>query len=137
MPALEVDSKLVAIDPLEPEFVEAILLDDKPRTEGFVPKNIDEAIARFKDSVAASSYASSVILVHGSLGPLLSHDFIEVVARLKLSRLSTNEVLRAIRVNSAAIYEDVRASALRVVALNYIRELVWLRRATSPKSRGY
>jgi len=112
------------------------LLDDKPRTEGFVPKNIDEAIARFKDSVAASSYALSVILVHGGLD-LLSYDFIEVTARLKLSRLSTNEVLRAIRVYSAAIYEDMRVSALRVAALNYVRELVWLRRGYPPESRGY
>ena len=86
------------------------MLDDKPRTEAFVLKNIDEALARFKGSEATSSYALSVILVHGSLD-LLSYDFIEVAARLKLSRLSTNEVLRAIRVNSAAIYENMCASA--------------------------
>jgi len=53
VPALKVESELAAIDPLEPEFVEAILLRNESRVRDFVPKSAGEAVEKFRNSILA------------------------------------------------------------------------------------
>jgi len=68
-PALETQGRLIAVDPIEVELVEAAAALNKDLSR-FAPKTVEKAVEAFFKSLYASGYLSCVSLIHG-LKPIL------------------------------------------------------------------
>ena len=127
VPAISKDGKILGIDPLEPDFVKALLTGDEVTIEKYVPKSYSEALDRFSVSLIHSSYASILALIHNSIDPLLNTKFIDHAVRLELvSSLSKDKLIEEIKLRSRDIFESLKDKMVRVAAKNYLREVVWI-----------
>jgi len=122
VPALAIGGRLVAVDPLEPQFVEGLATGGSIRE--FIPLSDVEVVERFINSVKASSY----LMIHLALGGLsieevLSTNFPEVAARVYFSGLSGSYVREVILSRMGTLAEALASSYLRSVAYSYVRDV--------------
>ncbi len=126
VPALEVKGRLVAVDPIDVELIEAIVFNED--LSRFAPKTVEEAVEAFFKSLYASGYLSCVSLIHGLEVILKDVSVLKLLTRLSLgSTLKTSEVVEGVRKQLTKDEGNkVRNSLLNVCFKNYVRELIWL-----------
>lgn len=122
IPSLVAEGRVVAVDPLEPEFIESLLTGNP--IQRFVPTTREEIIERF----AASVKSSGLLAIHMVLGglkleDLVTTDFPEVAARTYFSKLPGNSVREAVLSERNRIEEELKGSLIRSVAFSYVRDL--------------
>ena len=118
VPWLSLDGEPAAVDPVDGEEVEAIIRGVKLNP----PRDVLKA---YMDSILASSYASSVALLHGSLEPVAFRSLAKAALRYPLTRLDPEPLLETVKSEGRSLYGDLEAKIARVVAVNYVRELYW------------
>ena len=136
VPALEVNGKIVAIDPLEPEFVKNIIngLD----VSVYVPLNDEQIIKRFIDSVLASSYIAIQIYFGGmTVNDIIHTSFIEYALRTYFSKLDLNRVRKVLLNRINYIHDTILKVIPRIVAINYLRDLSITRGGKIDKSEAF
>ncbi len=124
VPALEVGGELVAVDPLEPEFVAAVLRDDRESLRAYVPRNSGEAVERFARSFIYSSYLMTLEYLSGNaLEAALRSSFARASIRARF--MGAEDSRRLVTSLSKGI-EEVRSRVSeyleRVVAYTFLRE---------------
>lgn len=123
VPALSVGDQVVAVDPLEPLFIENLVTGGSIRE--FVPFSDVEIVERFIDSVKASSYLMTYLALGGlNIESLLSTSFPEVATRVYFSGLSGSYVRKVISANKDKIVEALAGSYTRSVAYSYVRDVM-------------
>lgn len=123
VPALSVGNQIVAVDPLEPLFVENLITGNSIRE--FVPFSDVEIVERFVSSVKASSYLMTYLALGGlSVESLLSTSFPEVAARVYFSGLSGSYVREVILAGRDRVVEALAGSYARSVAYSYVRDVM-------------
>jgi len=123
IPALEVNGKIVAIDPLEPQFVEGVIrgLD----ISDYIPESDEKIIKRFVDSVRASSYVSIKIYFGGlMIEHLINSSFTEYALRTYYSKKDIVYIRKLLMENIESIKELIDKTIPKIVAINYLRDLV-------------
>ncbi|MEM2208272.1 MAG: hypothetical protein QXG17_06240 [Sulfolobales archaeon] len=123
VPALVVDSKVVAVDPIEPEFVKALLFNENIRS--FVPVLEHEIVERFVKSVKSSSYVVLHVLLGGlSLGDLITSEFTDAATRTYFSGLSKDYARSVLLSRAEGIAGELLESSIRSVAYSFLRDAV-------------
>lgn len=123
VPALAYDDRMVAVDPIEPEFIEAILLGKDLRR--YVPVAEHEVVERFVNSARSSSYVMLHMLLGGlSFGELVSSEFTEMAARTYFSGLSGDYVRGVLMRRSEAVEAELAAASIRSAAYSFLRDVV-------------
>jgi len=136
IPALEVNGIIVAIDPLEPEFVERIVNDLDVST--YIPLNNDQIIKRFIDSVLASSYlAIQIYFGNMSLNDIIYTSFIEYALRTYFSKLDLNRIRETLLNRMDYIQNTILKVIPRIVAINYLRDISITRGGKIDKSEVF
>jgi len=125
VPALETQGRLIAVDPIEVELVEAAALNED--LSRFAPKTVEEAVEAFFKSLYASGYLSCVSLIHG-LKPILKDlSAVRLLAKLRLgTTLKTSEVTEGILKKMETSKDEVRSKLAYICFKNYVREHIWL-----------
>jgi len=122
VPALEVNGKIAAIDPVEPEFIESVINDlDISR---YIPLDNEQIIKRFIDSILASSYlAIQIYFSEMSLNDVIDTSFTEYALRTYFSRLDLNRIRETLLNKMNYIQDTVSKVIPRIVAINYLRDM--------------
>lgn len=118
VPWLSLNGEPAAADPVRGEEVEAII-----RGANISPPR--DPLKAYMDSVLASSYASSLALLHGSLEPAAFTSLAKAALRYPLTRLDPGPLLETVKSEGRSLYESFEARIARVVAVSYVRELYW------------
>ncbi|MCX8209171.1 MAG: hypothetical protein N3G79_05990 [Sulfolobales archaeon] len=121
VPALAIGKSIVAVDPLEPEFVESLLLGRDLRA--YVPVDEGEIVERFVKSAKSSSY----VMLHALLGGLNLEDvvdteFARAAVRTYFTGLSDEYVRRALLARSSEVGEELSKSSVRSAAHSFLRD---------------
>ncbi len=123
VPSLALGGRVVAVDPLEPEFVEALLLSRSLRE--YVPAAEHEVVERFVRSAKSSGYIMLHVLLGGMrLADVLSTDFVEMAARTYFSGLDGDYVKRAITSRAEDVERELAESSVKSVAYSFLRDVV-------------
>lgn len=117
VPWIVVNDRPAAGDPIGLDEIEALL-----EGRGIPPRDPVEA---FKTAVMHSSFASSVMVVAGSIKPLLNDDFLSAATRQPLTGVSVSAVADALLSRSREIYEELVDKSVRLLGVGYVRELYW------------
>ncbi len=121
VPSLMIGGRVVAVDPLEPEFVEALLLGKSVRE--YVPVEEREVVERFVRSAKSSSYLMLHVLFGGlGLADLLATDFAEVAARAYFSGLSGDYIRRALLSRAGEVERELREHSVKSAAYGFLRD---------------
>ncbi len=124
VPALEFRGEIIAIDPLEPEFVEALILGDRERATEYIPRDKDEAIERAKKTIMYSGYLSLLVLLYGDTRIVWSREFLRRALRSRI--VPSNELFVDELLDNPVQEEEIHDSLLRVALMNYLRSIVWV-----------
>jgi len=124
VPAIRVGNELVAVDPLEPEFVAAIVKGDNDEIARYVPHSVGEAVERFSKSFIYSSYLMVLEYVGGgALEQAIKGSFARAAVRARYMEGGlADEVLRSLPGRVDEVREAVGEYLERVVAYSYLRE---------------
>ena len=118
VPWLLVNGEPAAADPLEPWEVEAVL-------EGRSLQPPSDPAESFMTSVMHSSYASSLVVLWGSLEPVLDKGFAKAVYRAPLTRVDVDKALGEVRERAGGLYGEWVDRLRRTLAVAFARELYW------------
>lgn len=123
VPALEINNKIVAIDPLEPEFIGRII--SKMDISTYIPLNSEQIIKRFLDSILASSYLV-IHLYFGriSLRNIINSSFTEYALRIYFSNLDLKRIKEVLLDRIDYIQSKISDIIPNIVAINYLRDLL-------------
>jgi len=126
VPALEIEGKLVAVDPLEPEFLEAVLRNDWGRLGAYVPRDEEEAIDRFIKSFIYSSYLMTLEYLSGeAVQAALRGSFARAAIRAWfMSAERAEQLIGALRGSIFKIKKRVSEYLEKVVAYTFLREIL-------------
>lgn len=126
VPALEVSGELVAVDPLEPEFVVAVLRNNRGGLKAYVPQNEGEAVERFAKSFIHSSYLMVLeYYSESALKAALTGSFALASIRAWFMEGSASKRLVTALVNNAEeIRERVNEYLEKAVAYAFLREVL-------------
>ena len=124
VPALEFRGEIIAIDPLEPEFVEALILGDREKVTEYIPKNRDEAIERAKKTIMYSGYLSLLVLLYGDTRIVWSREFLKRALRSRIE--PSNELFVDDLLDNPVQEKEIHDALLRVALMNYLRSIVWV-----------
>lgn len=108
----------VASDPVTPEEIEALIKGEE------VPVYRDPVEA-FMESVLHSVFASSQLVLWGSIEPMLNKDFVSASTRALLRGLRLNDLVVMLKERSAEIYDKLLEKTIRALSVSYTRELWW------------
>lgn len=123
VPALASDGRIVAVDPLEPEFIGALLLNKNIRN--YVPISEHEVIERFTRSAKSSGYIMLHVLLGGlSLDDLVSSEFTDMATRTYFSGLSRDYIRSVLLSRAEAIERELLESSVKSVAYSFIRDVL-------------
>lgn len=123
VPALMDYGRIVAIDPLEPEFIEAILLEKDLRS--YVPVKEHEIAERFVKSARSSGYIMLYTLLGGlSLEELVSSEFADMATRTYFSGLSRGYIRGVIISRTETIERELAEASVRSVAYSFLRDVL-------------
>jgi len=103
----------IAMDPINAEEVEAYLNGED--------YDIGDEIAFFKKSILYSAYASSIVLAHHSVKPLIQESFLYPALRVKQRNRNMSEWKRLLEERHDEIYEDVKETVARALSLAIVR----------------
>ncbi len=121
VPALVSEDNIIAIDPLEPELVAAILENDVVAIHRYVPKNGEEAVKRYTESIIASSYLMLKTILDPDLPRrLINTEFYDYALRTRLA--GTRDFRDYVERNVEKIILEANKYAPRITALNYLRD---------------
>ncbi|QOR94678.1 hypothetical protein IMZ38_01710 [Thermosphaera chiliense] len=118
VPWLLVNGEPAAADPLEPWEVEAVL-----EGRGLQPPG--DLAESFMTSVMHSSYASSLVVLWGSLEPVLDKGFAKAVYRAPLTHVDVDKALEKVREKAGELYDEWVDKLRRTLAVAFTRELYW------------
>jgi predicted thioredoxin/glutaredoxin len=123
IPAVYADGRLVLVDPVKPEDVEALLAG---RNEGGL--GVEEAVENFAAGVLYNQSLLSLALLHKSFKPLLDRELVEVLTRARYrGRLeAAGEAARAIAERDAELFAENYERMVKAAAYGLVRELYWL-----------
>ncbi|ABN69145.1 thioredoxin/glutaredoxin-like protein [Staphylothermus marinus F1] len=128
VPALaDANNNILAIDPLEPQLVEAYVNEDHEIVNKYIPNSKDDALERFINSILASSYLTSKILVYPEIvTKLIYSEFSNIALRTRLySNTALVEIFKNyIRENIGLVMEKINHYVPRIVSYNYLREII-------------
>jgi predicted thioredoxin/glutaredoxin len=122
VPWIEVNNQAIASDPIHPEFAEYLITGNKDKLSKYLPNDVDEAVEEFKRGLLASSYASSVILIHNSLDPILRSDFPIISSKLRLTSIKSDDLLIKLNARHSKILDDIKPKSIRILTRNFVRE---------------
>ena len=118
VPWLLVNSEPAAADPLEAWEVEAAL-------EGRGLRPPADPAESFMTSVMHSSYASSLVVLWGSLEPVLDKGFAKAAYRAPLTGVDVDKALEEVRGRMRELYDEWVDKLRRTLAVAFARELYW------------
>ncbi len=122
LPALASDDNMIAIDPLEPELLVAILENETETIHKYVPKNGEEAVKRYTESIIASSYLMLKTLLDPDLPHrLVNTEFYDYALRTILA--GTKDFRNYVEKNIEKIILEANKYAPKITALNYLRDI--------------
>ncbi|MCX8185322.1 MAG: hypothetical protein RMI56_03815 [Sulfolobales archaeon] len=122
VPALVIGRSIVAIDPLEPEFVESVLLGRDLRT--YVPVDEGEIVERFVKSAKFSSYVMLHTLLGGlNLEDVVDTEFARAAVRTYFTGLSDAYVRNALLARSSEVGEELSKSSVKSTAHSFLRDM--------------
>ncbi len=124
VPALEVGGELVGVDPLEPEYVIAVVQGESGEIGKYVPHDEAEALDRFTKSFIYSSYFMILEYLSGkAIEAALKSDFVHAAIRSRyVSRAKVDRFMNFLHMNIDSIRGRVKEYLERAVAYNYLRE---------------
>lgn len=124
VPALEVRGELVAVDPLEPEFVAAFLRNDWGGLKPYIPSNEAEALERFTRSFIYSSYLMTLEYFSGAaLQAVLRGPFARAAIRAWfMGDEESGRLINSLAENADEIRGRIGEYLERVVAYTFLRE---------------
>lgn len=126
VPWVVVDGEPAAADPVAPEEVEAMV-------EGRRLEPPRDPVRAFMETVMHSGYAASLVVVHGSLEPVLDRSLASAAVRAPLTGADPESVLSSVRDDMEALYEDWIDPLARVAGLAVARALYWARGRLEPE----
>jgi len=118
VPWVTVGSRVAAADPVSGEEVELMV-------KGVYRPQVGDPLENFKEALLASSYASSVALLHGDVGYAAFRELVEASIRAPFTGLDAGSVVEVVRRDGRSLYEELEVKLARVVAINYVRDLYW------------
>lgn len=125
VPALAIGEKIVALDPLEPGFVESVLVGGDIRS--YVPVLEHELVDRFIRSARSSSYVMLHVLLGGlSIRRLITTEFTDMAVRTYFSGLRRDYVRKAVLDKEREIEEVLAEASLKSVAYSFLRDVTVL-----------
>jgi len=124
VPALESHGEIIAVDPLEPEFVEAIIVGDRKKALEYVPRDKDEAFERAEKTIMYSGYLSITVLLHGDTRIVWTKEFLRRALRSRIE--PSNEAFVKILLDNPVQEREIHDALLRVALMNYLRSIVWV-----------
>jgi len=133
VPAIAVAGRVVAVDPLEPEFVEEVALGRVSRR--FLPVEPTEILDRFSRSLKASSLLMCSTYLGGlRVSDVVETEFAEAATRTYFTKLDGGYVRGVLREHLEELERVVTESGARAVAYSYVRDLVV---SVGGRLRGY
>ncbi len=118
VPWLLVDGEPAGTDPLGLEVVEAAIRGERLEPPG----DVGEA---FMEAVLHSALAASIVLVNGSLRPVLDERFVSAALHSPLTGVDPSEAAREIAGREEDLLSGWLGKLARAVAISFVREAWW------------
>ena len=123
VPAVAVAGRVVAVDPLEPEFVEEVALGRVSRR--FLPVEPTEILDRFSRSLKASSLLMCSTYLGGlRVADVIETEFTDAATRTYFTELDSSYVRGVLKEHLEELEGAITESGARAVAYSYVRDLV-------------
>ncbi len=118
VPWLLVDGAPAGTDPLSFEVVKAAIAGERVEA----PRDVGEV---FMEAVLHSALAASIVVVNGSLRPVLDEGFVSAALHSPLTGVEPSEAARAIAEREQELLEAWLGKLSRAVAISFVRESWW------------
>ena len=123
VPAIAVAGRVVAVDPLEPEFVEEVALGRVSRR--FLPVEPTEVLDRFSRSLKASSFLMCSTYLGGLMvSDVVETEFADAATRTYFTKLDSSYVRGVLKEHLEELEGAIAESGAKAVAYSYVRDLV-------------
>lgn len=118
VPWVTLGSRVIAADPVTGSEIESMI-------RGAYKPVVDNPLESFLKTLLASSYASSLALLHGDVSYAVFRELVEASLRTYYSGVDPESVAEILRREGRSLYESLEVKLAKVLAVNYVRELYW------------
>ncbi|MET1101834.1 MAG: hypothetical protein ABWW69_05090 [Pyrodictiaceae archaeon] len=129
VPWITVDGKPLATEPIPVDEVIDIIVYGRAH-------EVHDPVEAFINTIVASTLASAIAFLHGSLYPVLDKALAMAAVREPLTGIDTDKLLEEVRSREREIYSDAEEKLVRSLAIAFMSDIWWIVRGKCSEIEG-